>query len=185
MKIFLFTWVSFSLICGCSKTASDNHTAFIKYTIPAGAHYSDRNDFKFINISEMSFTVKFDSTAIYQTIDPANQADINKLYGFSEGNNHQYNSARIGWAWYAGSLRLYGYVYNESVRHFKEITTINIGSEISCSIKLMGNNYLFTVNGVTDTLPRANATATTTGYQLYPYFGGDETAPHDIYILIR
>jgi hypothetical protein len=34
-------------------------------------------------------------------------------------------------------------------------------------------------------MPRAAATVKAKGYRLYPYFGGDETAPHDITISIR
>lgn len=113
------------------------------------------------------------------------EGHINKLWGFSEGFDHQYNSARIGWAYNNGALRLYAYAYNKGVRLSTEITAVNIGVENNCSIKLSGFNYIFTVNGVTVTLSRANSTSSASGYQLYPYFGGDETAPHDIFIYIR
>ncbi len=75
-------------------------------------------------------------------------------------------------------------MYKNSVRYSTEITTVNIGVENNCSIKLSGYNYIFTVNGVSVTFPRANSTSTASGYQLYPYFGGNETAPHDITIYI-
>ncbi len=133
----------------------------------------------------MNFAVKFDNSAIYQTTLPDNQYDINKLWGFSEGFDHQYNSARIGWGWSDGALRLYAYSYNRGVRQSQEISIVPIGSEINCSIKLSGSTYLFTVNGVTVTQPRGTSNSTASGYQLYPYFGGDETAPHTITILLR
>ena len=133
----------------------------------------------------MKFMVKFDNSAIYQTVDPANQYDINKLWGFSEGINNQYNSARIGWSWNNDALRLYGYVYANGARHYQEITSVTIGSEITCSIKVSGNTYVFTVNGVSINLPRGLSTSQANGYQQYPYFGGDEVAPHRITILIK
>jgi len=34
-------------------------------------------------------------------------------------------------------------------------------------------------------MSRASSTATAVGYKLYPYFGGDEAAPHDINIWIK
>ncbi|MEO5783498.1 MAG: hypothetical protein ABIQ07_09520 [Ginsengibacter sp.] len=34
-------------------------------------------------------------------------------------------------------------------------------------------------------LPRTSTTAKAIGYKLYPYFGGDETAPHEIDIWIK
>lgn len=164
---------------------SSTKTLFTKYTIRAGQHYCDQNTIKSVRTSEIKFMARFDNTAIYQTIDPLNQYDINKLWGFSEGFDHQYNSARIGWAYNDGALRLYAYAYNNGVREYQEITPVSIDADITCSIKLSGNTYLFTVNGITVSLPRASSSLTASGYQLYPYFGGDEVAPHTIYIWLR
>ena len=159
---------------------------FTTYTIRAGQHYCDQNSFKSVSVKgSMSFVVKFDNSAIYQTVIAENQYDINKLWGFSEGFDHQYNSARIGWAWNDGALRLYAYSYNRGVRQSQEITSVPIGSDITCSIKLSGSSYIFTVNDISVTQARGVSTTTASGYQLYPYFGGDETAPHTIKILLR
>jgi hypothetical protein len=130
--------------------------------------------------------VKFDSSAIYQTIDPSNQYDINKLFGFSDNNGpHHVFSARIGWRWSDNALRLFGYIYNNGVQENKEIAAIPIGKEIGCKIKTTSANYIFTVDGNTIAMPRLSTTPLAKGYQLYPYFGGDELAPHDITILIK
>jgi hypothetical protein len=61
----------------------------------------------------MNFVAKFDSTAIYPAVitDYNHAYDANKLWGFSEGFNNQYNSARIGWRWLNGQLQLLAYVY--------------------------------------------------------------------------
>jgi hypothetical protein len=108
------------------------------------------------------------------------------LYGFSDNNSgHQLYSARFGWRWSDNALRLFGYVYNNGIRDSKELGTINIGSEVNCSIKVTAKNYVFTLNGVTDSLPRAASSVKASGYKLYPYFGGDEPAPHNIYIWIK
>jgi len=155
------------------------------FTIQQGQHYCDQNGIKSVRTSEMKFMVKFDNSAIYQTVIPENQYDINKLWGFTEGINNQYNSARIGWSWNNDALRLYGYVYANGIRHSQEITPVSIGAEITCSIKLAGSTYLFTVNGVAVSLPRGLSTSQASGYQQYPYFGGDEVAPHLITILIK
>ena len=158
---------------------------FVLYTIPAGQHSSDKSVIKSVKVTTMNFVAKFDNSAIYQSVIPENQYDINKLYGFSEGFNHQYNSARIGWAFNDGALRLYAYAYNKGVRESQEITPVTIGTEVSCSISVSRYLYTFTVNNVSVTLPRANSTSSASGYQLYPYFGGDEVAPHNIYISIK
>jgi len=167
------------------KSGSPKLISYNNFTIRQGQHYCDQNGLKSVRTSEMRFIVKFDKSAIYQTVVPENQYDINKLWGFTEGINNQYNSARIGWSWNNNALRLYGYVHANGIRHFQEITSVTIGSDIPCSIKPAGSTYLFTVNGVSVSLPRGPSTAQANGYQQYPYFGGDETAPHLITIMVK
>jgi hypothetical protein len=190
-----FGSILFLLYSSCDKSKESivlndhppaTHPQFIKYTIRAGQHNSDQNAFKQTNYSELKFIVKFDSTAIYQTLSAGNQYDVNKLYGFSDNNDqHHRFSARFGWRWSEEALRLFGYIYNNGVMSFEELGTINIGIEYKCSIKVNASSYTFTVNDLTKTMPRTSTTATAVGYQLYPYFGGDETAPHDINIWIK
>jgi hypothetical protein len=183
------------LLASCSKmteaivdkaTSTSPSGQFIKYTIEKGNQYCNNNGLKAIEITEMKFSVRFDSTAIYETVLPENQYDINKLYGFSDNNadHHQY-SARFGWRWSGKALRLFAYIYNEGSVLSKELTTIAIGAETNCSIKVTSTNYLFSVNGITTQLPRMADTEKAKGYQLYPYFGGDEVAPHQINIWIK
>jgi hypothetical protein len=168
-----------------AKGGPSKPPAYTSFTIRQGQHYCDQNSLKSVRTSEMKFMVKFDNSAIYQTVTPENQYDINKLWGFTEGINNQYNSARIGWSWNNDALRLYGYVYANGVRYYQEITPVTIGTDITCSIKLAGNTYLFTVNGISVSLPRGPSASQASGYQQYPYFGGDETAPHLVTIMIR
>jgi hypothetical protein len=162
-------------------------TQFTKYTIYKGQNYADINRYVSTSYSELKFIAKFDSSAIYANVNPDNQLDINKLYGFSDNNSlsHQQYSARFGWRWSDNALRLFGYVYNNGVRASKELGTVAIGSEINCSIKVNPKSYVFTLNGVVDSLPRTSTTVKANGYKLYPYFGGDEPAPHTIYIWIK
>ncbi|HWI89833.1 MAG TPA: hypothetical protein VNT20_01105 [Flavisolibacter sp.] len=195
MKLIILAAAAAFLITGCNKTAEkifDKTTSpaasgqFIKYTIQKGNQYCDGNAYRAIETTEMKFVAKFDSTAIYETQSEENQYDINKLYGFSDNNadHHQY-SARFGWRWSGGALRLFAYIYNNGVVTSKELTTVNVSEEINCSIKITSTNYLFTVNGITTQLPRMATTEKAEGYQLYPYFGGDEVAPHQINIWIK
>lgn len=183
------------LLSSCQKEVEETLPApvippvpdnFIQYHIPQGEHYSDNSAFVPVSYTEQKFLVKFDSTAVYQTTDPANQYDINKLYGFSDNSKqHHEFSARIGWRWSDGALRLFGYIYNNAVVSYQEIGSVSIGDEHTCSIKVTGISYLFTVDGKGLTMPRESAGDKATGYKLYPYFGGDEPAPHAINIRIR
>ena len=192
----LFVILMLILLAGCKKDAveipvapinSDSRDitpAYTKYGILKGAHFCDKRTIKVFTGDHISFNVKFDSTAIYKTADPANQGDINKLYGFSEGYDNHLNSARIGWGWNNNALRLHAYTYAGGKRSFKEISTIAIGAVIPVTIHISGKKYLFSVEGKKVMLPRALNDSTVSGYWQYPYFGGDEVAPHDTYIYI-
>lgn len=187
------------VLTGCTKTTGyvrghdqggddnsiSNPSQYSTFTIQKGAHYCDQNIIRSVKTSEMKFMVKFDNSAIYQTVNPENQYAINKLWGFSEDIDNHTNSARIGWSWIDDALRLFGYVYVNNILYYQEITPVTIGSEITCSIKLAGSTYLFTVNGISVSLPRGPSTVQVDGYQQYPYFGGAEVAPHLITILIK
>lgn len=164
---------------------TDNRGKFITYLIRKGQNNCDQNAFKWIRTAEMRFAVKFDSSAIYKTIDSINQYDINKLWGFSEGYNHQFHSARIGWRWSDSALRLFGYAYDSGKRASQEIGIIDINKEVECQIKIQGDKYAITADGKTVFLSRGPLDTIASGYQLYPYFGGDETAPQDIRIMVK
>jgi hypothetical protein len=179
------------ILMGISCTKSDNElpisteSSFKVYRIPRGEHYCNESTFSNLSVSEVQFTVQFDSSAIYTTTDPLNQYDINKLWGFTEGTNNHLNSARIGWSFNENRLRLYGYAYADGVRNSVEIAAIDINQPINCSIKVSDGLYLFTVNGIDKSLPRAVVGKFAVGFRQYPYFGGDEPAPHDVTIRIK
>ena len=159
---------------------------FTKYTIPQGQQSSINNITMAVAYDELKFVVKFDSSAIYTLSNPGKQYDINKLYGFSDDNSaHHLNSARFGWRWSDSALRLFGYIYNAGVRSSKEIGTVRIGEEANCSIKVAGNEYIFSLNQISTAMPRVSTTPKGSGYKLYPYFGGEEVAPHEVNILIK
>ena len=193
MKKFICLTSLIFILFSCKKQIDSlltnkqgNATQFTKYTIVKGQNYSDGNKYVTTSYTELNFIAKFDSSAIYATINPDNQLDINKLYGFADNSStHQQFSARFGWRWSDKALRLFGYVYNNGVRDSKELGIIAIGAENKCSIKINPNSYVFSLNGKTDSLPRTSVGIKANGYKLYPYFGGDETAPHDVYIWIK
>jgi hypothetical protein len=192
----IFALFAFILISSCKKDAEIGEvesvsyvpisTDYVEYTIKKGQNYADQNPFRPVDFDVLNFKVKFDSTAIYRTVDPQNQFDINKLYGFADNNeHHQKFSARFGWRWSDDALRIFAYVYNEGVVSYKELATVSIGTEISCTLKTTASEYIFTVNHVTGNMPRLSKTPKAKGYMLYPYFGGTETAPHNVKIWIK
>lgn len=154
------------------------------YTIKKGGH-SAQSQFKFVESSLIRFEATFDSSAIYSTILPNNQADINKLYGLSDcGTDHHTNSARFGWRWFTDRLEIHAYTYLDKKRNTAYITSVQLGQTNRYELVLGDKEYTFKVNDTQVILPRSCATVSS-HYQLYPYFGGDETAPHDITIRIK
>ncbi len=191
--------VAFLVIIGCSVsckkttvdapvTVVDNSPKFITYKIGKGKNYANNDSTTIIitNYTEQKFIARFDSSAVYTNVLPSNQADINKLYGFADNNMfHQIYSARFGWNWLNGGLHLWAYDYNNGVRDYKDLGTIAIGKDINCSIKVLPNNYIFSVDGRETSMLRTSPSPTGVGYKLFPYFGGKETAPHDVVILVK
>ena len=194
MKKILFYSALLLLTC-CSKqedhlieTIPQNSDAadYTKYVIKKGEHYSNLSIYKAIEITALNFTAKFDSSAIYTSKEKINQHDINKLYGFSDNNAHHHEvSARFGWNFTNSALHLYAYIYNEGKRSIIGLGTIPIGSEIKCSIKINEAKYIFKIDDKSTSIERSSITPKAKGYMLYPYFGGDETAPHDVFIAIK
>lgn len=185
-----------SLLLGCGAVACNTVSEVtpvpkveedpgVVYTIKKGAHYSDQNNVTKLLTSRISFEATFDSSAVYTSAIPNNQADINKLYGLSDCNtSHHTNSARFGWRWYNNRLELLAYTYLNKQWDYKLIGSVPIGQAVPLELLLEDGKYIFKMYGQEVSMPRA-CDGAAEGYQLYPYFGGDETAPHDIKIRIK
>lgn len=179
---FIIFFLILGALLGCKKITSEG---FLIYHIKTGSHSSHSVPRTLVG-DVLEFECRFDESAIYTSSIPQNQYDINKLYGFSECNDrHHDNSARIGWRWLSGSLELHAYVYNDGVHSSKLIKAVELNKNIHCRIEIRSDLYFFYVDGTTVTMPRTNNCESGFYYVLFPYFGGDETAPHDIRILIR
>jgi len=192
MKLQLILYLVFLVSCKReivnpgSGHGDRNETGFVEYVIVKGGHYADKSTNIAVRTTAIRFSVRFDSSAIYTTTDPFNQGDINKLYGFSDCEaQHHISSARFGWNWINLSLHLYAYCYVDSLRIEKDLGIIDIGKEYPCSIAIQSDNYIFSLNNETHTMRRSCNSDESDGYKLFPYFGGDETAPHDVHLFIR
>lgn len=156
-----------------------------EFIIPKGEHYALQNDFRTTRIQKLKFSVLFDSSCIY-SIKGSNATDVNKLYGFSDCNmQHHLNSARFGWRWNGRELEILAYCYIDSMRQITLLGTIDIGKPAEMSITVQPENYVFELNGSAALMQRHCSGEYAEGYQLYPYFGGDEVAPHEIKIKIK
>ncbi len=149
------------------------------YTIEAGEHHATLT-YKPVEVSTLGFRAKFDSSAIYTTRNPRKQGDVNKLMGLSDcSDQHHTNSARFGWRWYKGTLQILGYTYINGERSIKYLGDVSLGKYHSYRILLEDQEYIFWLDDKQFSMPRA-CSGEASGYKLFPYFGGEETAPHDI-----
>lgn len=184
--LFLLLLIS---ITSCKKELDDmfNLHSWIKYTIKQGNHHSTRQVATFEG-SELRFLAEFNGSAIYNLASATNQTDINKLYGFSDCNDgHHKNSARFGWNWDNKNYRLkiYAYCYNNGQFQHKFIKSIELNTQYEYKIKISDSQYIFTLDGETTYMPRGCSNKGGIKYNLFPYFGGNEAAPHDITIKIK
>lgn len=178
LTIFLISLIS-------CETLFIDQTIEKTFIIRAGKHESDHG-FRGFEGDTLNFIAKFSGSAIYASSDPANQADLNKLLGFSNCNTHHLqNSARIGWRWYNDRLEIFAYVRDNGRLIFQYITSVPLDTLISYSIQMNESGYLFIVNGTEKYIKTSSSCKGTNNYILWPYFGGDEPAPHDIEIYLE
>ena len=169
------------------KNGSSDVVTPISYRIRAGQQYCDQSALVFTPKTTLSFSATFDNSAIYVSQLPENQNDINKLYGFSDCNtHHSIASARFGWKLarqrFADiclllSQRRTGLagVGRGASKHGLRLPAQYRGRELRFSP--FRDNKTVIARGCT-------LVESTQRYLLYPYFGGDEVAPHDITIAI-
>lgn len=154
------------------------------YTIQKGQHDSGSRVIM-ITKDQIKFRTQFDNSAIYNTQDPVNQADINKLYGFSDcDSTHQDNSARFGWRWFNNELQIHAYVYTHGQRESKFLKAVALNTSHNYELRIIEDTYEFTLDNVKFSMPRGCGSPSILKYRLFPYFGGNEVAPHNIKIVI-
>ena len=181
MKKLLIFFFMFS----CSKEVDD--FGFRVYTIPAGEHSSG----SFLNHpdnSKITFQFKLDESAYYESEIPENQYDVNKIYGMSDfGLRHQKYSIRLGWRYINNELQLCWLRHEEGRHSSATIKTIEPDVIYNATIDIKTFYYVIVIDNDTTFVrrrPEGNW-GLLRRYYLYPYFGGNEYAPHDITIKIK
>lgn len=167
----------------------------MNFYINKGTHYSLSLGHFNLNWNKQIMTreVSFEPSCRYY-FDDVDKYDINKLFGFSEGFHHR-NSARFGWLYNPNNdkIELHSYCYADGVRipiGSTYICAISILEKVDLTITITGDLYVFTVNCKTSGHTYAKVatrgkTCKKWGYDMFPYFGGNKTAPHDICITIK
>jgi len=159
------------------------------YTIKEGTH-GPRFDFALhCGIRKMSFKALFDKSCIYDKIDK--EDDLNKLRGFSYGRHHK-NSVRIGWKpsrIIPYKIEIWSYMYINGKRKYEHIVDVDVNTLVNYSITWADENIVIIVR---DALQCSKVYKTPApvpkfkfGYHMFPFFGGNAPAPHDMRIKIK
>ena len=155
------------------------------YQIKSGNHRSGIFFRPFLK-SRLSFCAKFSQSCIYN-FNTVDQFDINKLMGFSRGLHH-HNSARIGWRSKEDKIEIVSYCYINKIRIQEEtLAIISPEENIYCSIFDKKTSWIISVQTISFykkiEIPKDNVIKF--GYMLFPYFGGNMTAPNNMEINIE
>lgn len=160
------------------------------YQIKKGDHFAvgTLNVNQWFIGKKLRFQARFDPSNIY-TLPPGEQADSNKLFGFSDcGRPAGNSSARIGWRWFRNQLEITAVAHYEGTWHLYEILgTADLDRIHDFEIELAPDqaHYRFRFDhGPAIEMRRDCDSPLMWGYVLYPYFGGNLTAPQDMQLSV-
>jgi len=161
------------------------------YTIKKGNHYASISIFDRLSnigwkVKQISVSFRFSKECWWAPPRNSDDNDLNKLCGISYGLNDHSNSVRFAWVpdfTQNGVIKVYGYVYDQlSSGHVsKFIATVKAEDVNSGTIKVAGNQYVLTVGSTSINMDNTHGDPNLC-FRLYPYFGGNNTAPCDMVI---
>lgn len=156
--------------------------------IKKGTHAPFRFPELLFDQQRLAAKVVFTRTCAYD-IGIKDQADINKLFGIGYFPSHHKNSVRFGWRYVIelDAIEVMAYWYSKGERKSNHICFVSLEKEHLYILNIMEVGHILDVydnakkigNFVIGDVPGRSI-----GYLLRPYFGGNQTAPHDIEIKI-
>jgi len=160
-----------------------------KYKIEKGKHYCSRRLPGLHFRSSMSRRVTLNPSMLYEHLNK-DSYDWNKLFGFSFGFRHHNNSVRFVWRPafnYPGMIEIGAYQYNKGVRSMEVICRLNAKQQIAYDfeISIYEGKARYYVNDDYHAQMAFKKPFSLFGFKLFPYFGGQNTAPKEIGIFIR
>lgn len=165
-----------------------------KFRIKRGKHSAKGIHFNFTFKKNVTFKCKFNKSCLYY-FDDNDKYDINKLCGFSTTWFHQRQSGRIGWRCLDGErIEIVTYSYNDGTREQTETDILGIvlpDQEFIVSIEDNEDMYIYTFenlsvdNSYVKAVDKKQKDWFFFHYLLFPYFGGNKTAPHDMTLYVK
>lgn len=129
--------------------------------------------------NRIAFDFLVDDSWFYET----KNAGINKIVGISNGLFHMKHSIRLGWQCINNEIVLYAYAHvgNTKGHVAVELCKVDVGWHYG-EIAIMKGNYAVMVDDSFCTI--ADKHQGWFHYLLYPFFGGKDKAPHNVYFSI-
>lgn len=164
-----------------------------EYVIEKGKHSPKGLHLGITFRKAVSFEAMFDESCLY-TMEGVDKFDINKLFGFATTYWHHKQSGRVGWRCLDGeNIQLLTYSYNDGIRENSEHDVMGVvkpGEKFKCSIVDLEQSYLYAFAKSDGTQQTFFHDAKKPDwfffhYLLFPYFGGNKTAPHDMKMYVR
>lgn len=167
----------------------------MNFKIPYGKHWARPFRFWFwFKKRRFRWQVKFTWSCEYE-LPEADQLDTNKLCGIGFLPSHHKNSARFGWRFDPNrpwAIELMAYCYSNGVRSIDSLGFLEMGSEYNLELAHVDGSYFFSYRLPGSTKPGSSGskvipagTKNKFKYHLGVYFGGNQKAPHDIYIYLK
>jgi hypothetical protein len=158
--------------------------------IRKGTHSPFRLPRLLFGTRKLAYSVKFTDSCRYDI--GSDQTDINKLFGIGYFPHHHRNSVRFGWVYNPSkyqTMEIWAYWYDKGERKYEFMCDVPINSvayyEIATEyVKEWGWYFRLKVIFDRDVIGKAVVTIKpqSVGYLLRPYFGGNQTAPHNMEI---
>lgn len=160
---------------------------FKSYFIKKGNHRSGFFPNLYLKMVSSKYEIMFSDNCFYKLGD-VDDYDINKLFGISFGLHHK-NSMRFGWNIDEDKIAIYAYYYKLGIRFMNKLISINANEVYTFEIKVHDNFFELSIvnknHQLINTTNIAKAKTVNWGYRLFPYFGGNKCAPHDMEIKMK
>jgi hypothetical protein len=180
MKHILIALLSSTIFLACTEDVIED--GFTVYRIEKGQHESG-NRVNFTSRDYVSYKVRFTESCLY-TIPSEDSLDVNKLFGLSDATSHSNHSARFGWRAKGNQIEIMTYVRRSGQIITEPIGRVSIGEVADYNIEILDTVYRFSFNSKTQMVKRQSK-YNNMRYHLWPYFGGNQTAPHKIEIYMK
>jgi hypothetical protein len=160
---------------------------FKSYFIRKGNHRSGLFPNLYLKMFKTKYDVIFSQNCIYK-LNSVDDFDVNKLFGISFGYHHQ-NSMRFGWNIDNDKIAIYAYYYKLGNRFMNKIVSIPVEKvhtfeltvyQVYYELKIFDENKQL-VGWTNIVKPKT----VKWGYRLFPYFGGNRCAPHNMEIKMK